>query len=109
MCHYGFFFFVPCCDVSYDFRIKQCSVHLFPQLFVGGPMSYWVVYVCLYIAMSIKAFHVSVRSEFRVAHYDFRITTMFSSSLLPVVCKRVHVLLILFVFVQSGVQHVLTY
>jgi uncharacterized membrane protein YesL len=32
-------------------------------------------------------------------HYDFRIKTMFDSSLLPVVCRRVHVLLTLFVFV----------
>jgi hypothetical protein len=52
---------------------------------------------------------MSVRSEFRVAHYDFRITMMFSSSLLPVDCKRVHVLLMLFVFAQIGVQHVLMY
>ena len=33
------------------------------------------------------------------ARYDFRIKTMFSSSLSPVVCRRAHVLFMLFVFV----------
>ena len=38
--------------------------------------------------------------------YNFRIKTMFGSSLPPFVCRRAHVL---FVFVaHSGVQHVLT-
>ena len=41
-------------------------------------------------------------------HYDFRIKTMFDSSLLPVVCRRAHVLFTLFVFTSySGVQHML--
>ena len=35
-----FLFFVPCCDVCYDFRIKRSSVRLFLQLFIGGLMSY---------------------------------------------------------------------
>jgi hypothetical protein len=35
-----FTFWVPCYDVRYDFRINQCSVCLFFQLFVGGSMSY---------------------------------------------------------------------
>jgi hypothetical protein len=39
---------------------------------------------------------VSLRSEFR---YDFRIKTIQDSSLPPVVCRRVHVLFTLFVFV----------
>jgi len=40
--------------------------------------------------------------------YDFRIKTMFGSSLPPVVCRRAHVLFTLFVFVwYSGVQHIL--
>ena len=34
--------------------------------------------------------------------YDFRIKTMFDSSLLPVVCRRAHVLFILFVFVFTS-------
>ena len=33
-------FWVPCCDVRYDFRIKRSSVNLYLQLFVGGLMSY---------------------------------------------------------------------
>ena len=41
-------------------------------------------------------------------HYDFRIKTMFGSSLPPVVCRRAHVLFTLFVFVlHSSVQHIL--
>ena len=40
--------------------------------------------------------------------YDFRMKTVFDSSLPPVVCKRAHVLFTLFVFVcYSGVQHML--
>ena len=31
---------VPCCVVSYDFRIKLCSVRLYFKLFVGGFVSY---------------------------------------------------------------------
>ena len=42
--------------------------------------------------------------------YDFRIRTMFDSSLPPVVCRKDHVLFTLFVFVMySGVQHILCY
>ena len=32
-------------------------------------------------------------------HYDFRIKTMFGSSLPPVVCRRAHIIFTLFVFV----------
>ena len=43
--------------------------------------------------------------------YDFRLKTMFGSSLPPVVCMWAHVLVTLFVFVcclaHSGVQHIL--
>ena len=41
--------------------------------------------------------------------YDFRIKTMFGSSLPPVVCRRAHVLFTFFytLFVYSGVQHIL--
>jgi len=31
-----FMFWVPCCDVRCDFRIKRCSVRLYLQVFVGG-------------------------------------------------------------------------
>ena len=41
-------FLVPCCDVHYNFRIKRCSVHPYPQLFVGGLM----FYLCCFIAHS---------------------------------------------------------
>jgi hypothetical protein len=40
--------------------------------------------------------------------YDFHLKMMFGSSLPPVVCRRAHVLFMLFVFVcHSGVQHIL--
>ena len=42
---------------------------------------------------------VSLRSEFR---YDFNIETMSGSSLPPVICRRAHVLFMLFVFVCSS-------
>ena len=43
-------------------------------------------------------------------YYDFRIKTMYGSSLPPVVCRRDHVLFTLFVFFAcSGVQHILCY
>jgi hypothetical protein len=44
----------------------------------------------------VLSYCVSLRSEFR---YDFRIKTIQGSSLPPVVCRRVHVLFTLFVFV----------
>jgi hypothetical protein len=44
---YVFTFWVPCCDVRYDFRIKRCSLHLYLQLFVGELMSY-LRYSCLF-------------------------------------------------------------
>ena len=40
--------YVPSCDVRYDFRIKRCSVRLYLQLFVGGFMSYFCVFVVAY-------------------------------------------------------------
>ena len=39
---------VPCCDVHYDFRIKQCSVRLHLQLFV-----LFTLIVFVYVVMSI--------------------------------------------------------
>jgi len=46
-----------------------------------------------YLGLSANISHVNC------VHYDFRIKTMFGSSLLPVVCRRAHVLFTLFVFV----------
>ena len=44
-----------------------------------------------------------------IFRYDFRIETMFGSSLFTVICIRTEVLFILFVFVENGgVQHALT-
>ena len=43
---YVFTFRVLSCDAHYDFCITQCSVHIYLQVFVGGPMSY-LRYVCL--------------------------------------------------------------
>ena len=45
---YVYTFLVPCCDVHYNFRIKRCSVHPYPQLFVGGLM----FYLCCFIRHS---------------------------------------------------------
>jgi hypothetical protein len=47
------------------------------------------------VLLCICTFWVSCRD----VRYDFCITTMFGSSLLPVVCRRAHVLFTLFVFV----------
>ena len=47
-------FLVPCCDVHYDFRIKNdVCLRLYPQLFVGGPMSY-LCYFCLFTYSGVK-------------------------------------------------------
>ena len=39
-----------------------------------------------------------LRSEFRDVHFDYSIKAMFNLSLPPVVCRRVRVLITLFVF-----------
>jgi len=57
----------------------------------------------IFLVFFVLSYYVSLRSE-------FRIKTMFCSSLPPVVCRRDHVLFTLFVFVwYSGVQHVLCF
>jgi hypothetical protein len=53
-------------------------------------------------------YYLSLRSEFRDFCYDFRMKTMFGSSLPPVICRRAHVSFTLVVFVwYSGVIHIL--
>jgi len=53
---------------------------------------------------------VYLRSECCDVRYDFRIETMFGSSLSPVICRRAHVLFaFLCLFAYSGVQHILCY
>ena len=46
-------FWVPCCDVRYDFSIKQCSVRFYPQLDVRGLVSY-LHYLCLLAHSGVK-------------------------------------------------------
>ena len=42
--------------------------------------------------------------------YNFHVIPMFGSSLPPLVCRRAHVLFMLFVFVvYTGVQHILIF
>jgi hypothetical protein len=50
--------------------------------------------VCVFL-LCFFTFRVSLCD----VRYDFRIKTMFGSSLHPVVCRRAHVLFTLFVFV----------
>jgi hypothetical protein len=73
-------------------------------------------YQCINVAYFFLVFCVVLLCVFMfwVMHcdvrYDFRIKTMFidSSSLPPIICRRVHVLFTLFVlFAYSGVQHIL--
>jgi hypothetical protein len=58
--------------------------------------------LCLSIVISnVLSYHMSLRSEFHIVMSVtmFRMKTMFSSSLPPVVCSRDHVLFTLFVIV----------
>ena len=50
---YVFTLFVPCCDVHYDYRIKNYLVRLYPQLFVGRLMSY-LCYLYLFAYIGVK-------------------------------------------------------
>jgi hypothetical protein len=48
---------------------------------------------CSSIYFLVLSYYVSLRSELRFVmsvNYDFRIKTMFGSSLPPVVCRRAH-------------------
>ena len=49
-CHVSiiYTFLIPCCDVRYDFHVKQCSVHLYSHLFC---MSFVYYYVICYLLM----------------------------------------------------------
>jgi hypothetical protein len=50
-----------------------------------------------------------LKSQLKANIYDFRIATMFGSSLPPVVCRRAHVFFLryLCLFAHSDVQHIL--
>jgi hypothetical protein len=72
------------------------------QLFEGVIMSYCV---CLLIVMSnILSYRVFLSSEVR---YDFHIKALFGfSPLYQLVCRRAHVLSMLFVFVPTRLDYV---
>jgi hypothetical protein len=63
------------------------------------PVLWWfrVAYLFGFLCCLIMCFYVP-RCDVR---YDFRIKTMLGSSLPPVVCRRAHVLFVLFVFVSA--------
>jgi hypothetical protein len=63
--------------------------------------------LCMFAYSDVQ--HVALSNDFTfcVPCCDVRIKTMFDSLIPPVVCRRVHVLFTLFVFVHSGVQHIL--
>ena len=76
------------------------------------PLSYFVC-VCMFAYSDVQHFVLTYVFTFWVpccdVRYDFRIKTMFGSSLPPVVCVKVDVLFTLFcLFTYSGDQHILT-
>ena len=107
--------------------LKRCSVPLYLQLFVLGLVSY-LCYLCLFVHSGVQhilccvfalLFFVllTVSSDCPLlippsnkffkfwvpccdVRYEFRITTMFASSLPAFVCSRDHVLFTLYVFVR---------
>jgi hypothetical protein len=98
-----FSFWVPCCDVRYNFRIKTMFGSSLPPVVCRMAHVLLCFCVCLRIVMSNILPYQSYVFTFWVpccdVCYDIRITTMFSSSLPPVVCRTAHVLIALFVFV----------
>ena len=81
---------------------KRCFVRLYPQLFVGGLKSYCVIFSFAY--GDFQHFIISFVFLFFVpccdVRFDFRIKTVFDSSLPPVVtCRRACVLVTSFLFV----------
>ena len=71
--------------------ISVCLVRLYLQLFVGGFMSY-LRYQCVFGSFYLQLFVGGLMSYLRYL-------CLFGSSLSPVVCRRVHVLFTLLVFV----------
>ena len=57
------------------------------------------VHVAHPFSFVVLSYYISLRSELCVVRYDFRIKTMFGSSLIPVVCKRARDLFALSVFI----------
>jgi hypothetical protein len=89
---YVFTFFVPCCDVHYDFCIKSYSV----QLFVGKLMSF-LCYLYLFVYIGVK--HVlTIRVMMVSVLIRDRNCLPFTSALGSPTGFGVHVLLIFLVF-----------
>jgi hypothetical protein len=57
------FFTFRCCDVRCDFCIKQCSIRLFFQLFLGGILSY-LRYLSLFAYSGVEQLLCSVFALF---------------------------------------------
>ena len=98
-----FRFLVPCDDVGYDFRLKTMfgsSLQIVVCMRARVLLYCW----CLFVHSDVQHFVLSSVFMFWVpccdVSYDFRLKTMFGSSLSPPVCRRAHVLFIFFVFVE---------
>ena len=88
------FVFISSClqEVSYlIYVICVCLVHLYLQLFVGGLISYLCYFICLV--------HLYLQLFVGVLISYLCYLCLFGSSLPPVVCRRSHILFMLFVFV----------
>ena len=81
---------------------KNNCVRLYLQFFIGGFTSY-LCYLCLPVYSGVQHFVIlyvfTLLVPFCDVRYDFYIKMMSGSSLSPVVCRRAHVLFMLFLFV----------
>ena len=111
------FVFISSClqEVSYlIYVICVCLVHLYLQLFVGGLMSYFMLFVfvwfvftssclqevsCLIYVICVCLVRLYLQLFVGGLISYLRYFCLFGSSLPPVVCRRSHVLFMLFVFV----------
>ena len=62
------------------------------------PIGKYIFFIIIFYTYEKKVFVFTFWVPYCGVHYDFRIKNMFGSSLPPVVCRKVHVLLTLFVF-----------
>ena len=79
--------------------LPLASTWVHPKFFCGSVLLIFIVF-CV-VLLFVFMFWVPCWD----VRYDFRIKTMFGSSLPPVICGRAHVLFVL--FAHSGVQHIL--
>ena len=63
LCVMCIYVLIPRCDVRYDFHIKRCSVCLYLQLFVEGPISY-LRYLCLCAYSGVFVLFVCLSSSY---------------------------------------------